>query len=145
MKKTLIFLISLLFVTMTSWATDAPSVKVQYVAVASSATSVDVPIKVVGNAFTNIGTFSLTFSFDYASLGVPTILSRNAAFGTAGWDAFTYTTIASTYEGGKFIVSGYGPLPANIVSLNNGDVMFTIHFEKLVGKIKYLFHKHQKK
>ncbi|MCX6251582.1 MAG: T9SS type A sorting domain-containing protein [Bacteroidetes bacterium] len=124
----------MLFVTLSGWATQGPSITASTVAVVSGVTTAVVPIKVADANFVAVGSFSLTFTFDYTNLGIPTVTYTNPAFATAGWAAFAYTTDHTIYETGKFVVTGMGPQSGpGGVDLSSGDVMFTITFTKAAG------------
>ncbi|MFZ4402087.1 MAG: hypothetical protein ACOYO1_18805, partial [Bacteroidales bacterium] len=133
MKKQVFLFITLLFVTLIGWA-QGPSVTVSTIAVAPNATTAVVPIKVADANFTAVGSFSLTFQFDYANLGVPTITNVNPAFATANWDPFTVTDILAQYSTGFFNVVSMGSAdPSDVVTLSEGDVLFEITFTKAGG------------
>ncbi|MFZ4522068.1 MAG: hypothetical protein ACOYNC_10195 [Bacteroidales bacterium] len=106
---------------------NGPISTIASVFVCAGATTVDIPVTATN--FNSVGSLALTFGFTPAQLTAPQIVYTNPAF--SSWGPFTYTTDGGLLAGGTFKVSGFGPLPANGVTLTDGDILFTLRFNIL--------------
>jgi hypothetical protein len=125
MKKIFVLIIVMFMVTQTLWATDGPVTKVSRLTVCSGTSTVDIPVKVAH--FSSVGSFSLQFTYDAAELTADTIVAGSLASGIAAWGTFSM----SWRTPGSIIVSAYGPLPGDGVTLSDSTVLFTLRFAVL--------------
>ena len=87
-------------------------------------TTIDIPVS--ARNFNDVGKLSLTFGFTPAQLTNPQLVNVNAKF--SPWGAFTVTTDPLLLADGIFRVSGFGPLPADVVDLDEDEELFTLRF-----------------
>ncbi len=90
-------------------------------------TTVDIPVTVT--RFNEIGSFSLKFAYTPGELNTPSIVAGSIPAAIVSWGTFSVNTAVS----GTIVVSAFGPLPTDGVTLENGTTLFTLRFS--VGTI----------
>ncbi|MDX9906285.1 MAG: T9SS type A sorting domain-containing protein [Bacteroidales bacterium] len=127
MKKSLLFLAALVFFAATGWGQPIPGNPV--ITINPAATTPDeetVEVNVTASDFTDVGSLSLTLTYNSAALQNPTIVFLHPDLIT--WGTFE----ANLALADTITVSAMDPNlvePYDGITLEDGDIIFTIQFE----------------
>jgi hypothetical protein len=104
-----------------------PVTTITNVTVCSGATTVDVPVKV--SSFNNVGGLQLHLTYDNTKLTVPTLVPGSLQPGIDAWG----TWLMNTATPGTIVLSAYGLVPTDGVTLADGATLFSVRFDVVSG------------